>query len=198
MTMQSGPYSGTIDVTLNVGSVAASALGKAKDPNAKTSKDPDGSKTLKTLASTVTGITSLVRYSQIASTYQKAMGKVFGAAIDLLLLPFTPIFNVLLVLMNRFIVWLITSGLLESIWKASSTIADYIIRLFDWFASWKEKSWSEIGQEAWNGTWKTLQDLYNWWKNASWTERLGGVIAAVIGATLVNKLLLGIPQGPFC
>ena len=144
MTMQSGPYSGTIDVTLNVGSVAASALGKAKDPNAKTSKDPDGSKTLKSLASTVTGITSLVRYSQIASTYQKAMGKVFGAAIDLLLLPFTPIFNVLLVLMNRFIVWLITSGLLESIWKASSTIADYIIRLFDWFASWKEKSWSEI------------------------------------------------------
>jgi len=61
------------------------------------------------------GIQGILSQSRVASTYLGAMGKMFGAAIDLLLIPFIPIFNLLMVGMGMLVKWLITSGILDRI-----------------------------------------------------------------------------------
>jgi hypothetical protein len=61
------------------------------------------------------GIQGVLGQSRIAGTYLGAMGKMFGAAIDLLLMPFIPLFNVLMIGMSMLVKWLITSGVLEKI-----------------------------------------------------------------------------------
>lgn len=45
------------------------------------------------------GIGGMLQHSQVANSYLGAMGKVFGSAIDILLIPFTPILNTLLLFM---------------------------------------------------------------------------------------------------
>lgn len=72
-------------------------------------------KPLVALEAVKVGIKSLVAHSSIANTYLGAMGKMFGAAVDLLLLPFTPLLNMLMLGMSKLIQWLITSGMLEKI-----------------------------------------------------------------------------------
>jgi hypothetical protein len=76
------------------------------------------------------GIKQLIANSRVANTYLSSMGKVFGAAIDLLLLPLTPIFNLLLVLLAKllphivaFSEWLRPKveefiGWIKEVWKA--------------------------------------------------------------------------------
>lgn len=47
------------------------------------------------------GVQGILKQSTITSTYLGSMGKTFAAALDILMAPFTPIFNLLLVLMMK-------------------------------------------------------------------------------------------------
>src|SRR3989304_4605444 len=62
----------------------------------KSFKDPSFMSIFRPLVA-LEGLKSLVMNSRVANTYLGAMGKMFSAAIDMLLMPFTPIFNLLMV-----------------------------------------------------------------------------------------------------
>lgn len=72
------------------------------------------------------GIQGILGHSRIAGTYLGAMGKMFGAAIDLLLMPFIPLFNVLMLGMSMLVKWLITSGVLEEISKGVIRFMNFV------------------------------------------------------------------------
>jgi len=116
------------------------------------------------------GIKQLITNSRVANTYLSSMGKVFSAAIDLLLLPLTPIFNLLLVLLAK--------------------LLPHIIRFTEWlqpkiekFLEWIEKVWNAIKE----GNLKQLgglllggaKDPNNW---------IGGL--ATVGGLLIGGQLL--------
>jgi hypothetical protein len=82
----------------------------------------------------------LLKNSQVLNTYQAAMGKVFGAAIDLLLTPFIPILNLLMVGVSKLVAWLVTSGALEKLTK----IMEGLARDVSAFLSWIGKLWQDI------------------------------------------------------
>jgi len=83
-------------------------------------------KPLVALEAVKVGIKSLVQHSSIANTYLGAMGKMFGAAVDLLLLPFMPIFNMLMLAMGQLIKWLYTSGVLDAISKGVDNVMKFL------------------------------------------------------------------------
>ena len=97
----------------------------------KAHKDPSFMSIFKPLVA-LEGVKALVSNSRVANAYLGGMGKMFSAAIDLLLLPFTPIFNLLLVAMSKLIGWLVDSGVLEWVGEGVQKLVD----LFGGFTSW--------------------------------------------------------------
>ncbi len=93
----------------------------------KAHKDPSFMSIFKPLVA-LEGVKSLVANSRVANAYLGSMGKMFSAAIDLLLLPFTPIFNLLMVAMSKLIAWLIDSGVLEWIGEG----VENLVKMMDW------------------------------------------------------------------
>lgn len=55
----------------------------------------------------------LLQNSKILNTYAQSFGKVFSAALDMLLMPFIPVLNLMLAGVMKLVAWLITSGYLE-------------------------------------------------------------------------------------
>jgi len=88
-------------------------------------------KPLVALEAVKTGVKTLVQHSSVANTYLGAMGKMFGAAVDLLLLPFTPLLNMLMLGMGKLIQWLITSGVLEKIHEGVLNVVDFLKDMAD-------------------------------------------------------------------
>jgi len=72
------------------------------------------------------GIQGILASSRVAQSYLGAMGKMFGAAIDLLMMPFIPLFNAILLGESMLIQWLITSGLLEAISKGVLDFMEFV------------------------------------------------------------------------
>lgn len=103
----------------------------------KAHKDPGFMSIFRPLAA-LEGMKSLVSNSRVANAYLGGMGKMFSAAIDLLLLPFTPLFNIMMVAMSKLVAWLIDSGVLE--WMAQGV--DDLVGLFQ-------------------GAWNTLKDIWD-------------------------------------
>jgi len=83
-------------------------------------------KPLLALEAVKSGIKNLLQNSSIMNTYMGAMGKMFGAAVDLLLLPFTPLLNLMMLAMGKLLQWLVTSGLLEAISKGVNRVVDFL------------------------------------------------------------------------
>lgn len=79
-------------------------------------------------------MSGLLRNSTVANTYMGAMGKMFGAAIDILLIPFIPLFNLIMVGISKLIMWLITSGYLEKMTKIMEEVAKNISGMVKWVA----------------------------------------------------------------
>ena len=136
-------YPVTVTLTLN-----NQVLQSLINPTAKKKTDDSSSKVLKTLYSLEKFASASLRNSDVMKAYTGAMGKTFGAAMNLLLLPFMPLFNLLLVFMNKMIVWLVTSGVLDKMLQASQSIARGVERLFD---LWENFSWSKLGSMIWDG-----------------------------------------------
>jgi hypothetical protein len=74
----------------------------------------------------------ILKNSAVANTYMGAMGKMFGAAIDILLIPFIPLFNLLMVGISKLIMWLISSGYLEKMTKIMEEVAKNIAAMARW------------------------------------------------------------------
>ena len=136
-------YPVTVTLTLN-----NQVLQSLINPTAKKKTDDSSSKVLKTLYSLEKFASASLRNSDVMKAYTGAMGKTFGAAMNLLLLPFMPLFNLLLLFMNKMIVWLVTSGVLDKMLQASQSIARGVERLFD---LWENFSWSKLGSMIWDG-----------------------------------------------
>lgn len=58
--------------------------------------------------------TNLLANSKVLNTYAQGIGKVFSAAIDILLIPFLPVLNLMLAGMLKLVAWLIDSGYLQA------------------------------------------------------------------------------------
>lgn len=98
------------------------------------------------------GIQGILASSRVAQGYLGAMGKMFGAAVDLLMMPFIPLFNAILLGMSMLVQWLITSGLLEAISKAvlnfmefvKNDIAPHLKAMWEALTKW---DWEKVADE---------------------------------------------------
>lgn len=122
-------------------------------------------------------LTFLVRNSTIANAYLSSMGRMFGAAIDLLLVPFIPLFNLLMSLMGRLLAWLVTSGALERIWAVMDRAATYLERILSWVgrlvSALGEGDLVTVARLIVSGTWNALKVLVR--------DPLGALTVAVLG-----------------
>ena len=82
----------------------------------------------------------ILKHSSIANSYLGAMGKMFGAAIDMLLMPLTPIFNLLMVAMGKLLQWLVTSGILEKLYVVFTKVSENIKAM----VMWAQEIWRAI------------------------------------------------------
>ncbi len=76
----------------------------------------------------------ILKHSQVAGAYLGAMGKMFGAAMDMLMLPLMPLFNLLMVAMSKLLQWLVTSGILEKLHAIFQKVAENIQAMVNWGA----------------------------------------------------------------
>jgi hypothetical protein len=122
-------------------------------------------------------LTFLARNSTIANAYLSSMGKMFGAAIDLLLVPFIPLFNLLMSLMGRLLAWLVTSGILERIWSVMDRAATYLERILSWVgrlvSAFAHGDLLTVARLIVSGTWAALKTLVK--------DPLGALTVAVLG-----------------
>ncbi len=114
--------------------------GGGQDPGSegtKVKQDPSFKSIFKPLAAlsimekTLGGI---LKHSQVAGAYLGAMGKMFGAAMDMLMLPLMPLFNLLMVAMSKLLQWLVTSGILEKLHTIFQKVAENIQAMVNWGA----------------------------------------------------------------
>ena len=105
----------------------------------KSYKDPSFMSIFRPLVA-LEGLKGLVANSRVTNAYLGGMGKMFSAAIDLLLLPFTPLFNLLMIGLSKLIGWLIDSGVL----KAMGEGVQELINLFGGVAKWVAEMASAI------------------------------------------------------
>lgn len=118
-----------------IGGPAAQALGAA--PPSPTGGDRGAKpqalvKSFALLGIMGVALTGILRNSAMANTYMGAMGKMFGAALDILMIPLIPLFNLLMVGISKLIMWLIQSGYLEKMTKLMQKVADNIVGILKW------------------------------------------------------------------
>lgn len=124
----------------------------------KAHKDPSFMSIFKPLVA-LEGLKALVSNSRVANAYLGGMGKMFSAAIDLLLLPFTPIFNLLMVGLSKLIGWLIDSGVLE--WVAEGV--EKLVDLMGGFVSWVKLLFTdpvEAFKQAFKWIWSQIKAFF--------------------------------------
>lgn len=147
-------------------------------------------------------LNSIVSNSQIANTYLGSMGKMFGAALDLLLIPFIPVFNAIMIGMSMLLKWLITSGTLERIGDA----VNRLIKNGEQFINWLQNIWKVIQDKGWvAGITKAIKDIGNFIVSEikhgvthpqDILGTLGTVGAGLVGGQLLTTMLglmLGVP-----
>lgn len=108
---------------------SSGGLGGGSTADAEEEKRKDSKGMLKHLAGigVLAGLLkTMVANSQVLNAYQSAMGKTFGAVMDMLMLPLTPIFNLILVGLNKLVIWLISSGVLKKIQNVMEQVAKNI------------------------------------------------------------------------
>lgn len=157
---------------------------------AKAHKDPSFMSIFKPLVA-LEGLKALVSNSRVANAYLGGMGKMFSAAIDLLLLPFVPIFNLLMVGLSKLIGWLIDSGVLE--WVAEGV--EKLVDLFGGFVRWigtlftdPAKAFKEALGWLWEQVKAFFRDPLGSLKNIA---QIGVAGAGVLGAAAMMPVIGG-------
>jgi len=160
----------------------------------KAHKDPSFMSIFKPLVA-LEGLKALVANSRVANAYLGGMGKMFSAAIDLLLLPFTPLFNLLMVAMSKLIGWLIDSGVLE--WMAEGV--DKLIDLFGGFVNWIKLIFTDPGKaflDAVKWLWEQIKTFFK--DPLGSIKRVAQVAAAgagILGAAAMMPVIGGPIRG---
>ncbi len=85
----------------------------------------------------------LLSQSKLLNTYAQGMGKMFSAAIDILLMPFLPVLNLMLAGMSKLLAWLIDSGYLENM---SRIVDQYIVPLLGNIGDGMAKLWGDMNR----------------------------------------------------
>jgi len=164
----------------------------------KAHKDPSFMSIFKPLVA-LEGLKSLVSNSRVANSYLGGMGKMFSAAIDLLMLPFVPIFNLLMVGLSKLIGWLIDKGVLE--WMAQGV--EDLLGLMSGAWNTLKSIWDAIkgiGKAIWNAlpepirkgleaAGKVAADVFG--PLGDLAKRAGGVLAAVAGLAVGGQMMAG-------
>ncbi len=91
----------------------------------------------------------IVRNSTVANTYLGAMGKLFGAAIDMLLIPFIPVLNLIMIGLAKLVEWLSR----DDVQKKLKEIADYTVKILEKVGDYLYKSFLQFIADA--------KDFYN-------------------------------------
>ncbi|KKM81470.1 hypothetical protein LCGC14_1329540, partial [marine sediment metagenome] len=156
----------------------------------KAHKDPSFMSIFKPLVA-LEGVKALVSNSRVANAYLGGMGKMFTAAIDLLLLPFTPIFNLLLVAMSKLIGWLVDSGILEWVGEGVQKLVD----LFGGFTSWIKLIFTDPKQafiDALKWLWGQIKTFFSDpLGSLKRVAQLGVAGAGVLGAAAMMPIIGG-------
>jgi hypothetical protein len=128
------------------------------------------------------GVMGLVQNSNVANAYLGAMGKMFGAAIDLLLIPFIPLFNLIMVGLSMLIRWLVTSGALEYIGKVMDRAVGYLIDIAKWVSQFMgalhDMDFTKAGGMIVTGIWSALKALVH--------DPLGVIVATLLAMKAVQ------------
>lgn len=134
----------------------------------------------------------ILRNSQIANQYMGAMGKIFGSAIDLLLVPFIPLFNLLMVGVSKLVAWLVTSGALEKLAVIMERATKYLEAIISWVgkvvSAVKDMNFSKLAGLLVQGVISGIK--------VALTDPLGAIAAgltALAAAYMANKMMGGIP-----
>lgn len=85
----------------------------------------------------------LLSNSKVLNTYAQAFGKVFSAAMDMLLLPFLPVLNLMLAGVAKLVAWLITSGYLE---RMSRYVNEVLVPLMQGVGAGLAHIWEAMNQ----------------------------------------------------
>lgn len=105
----------------------------------------------------------ILKHSSIANSYLGAMGKMFGAAIDMLLLPLTPVFNLIMVGMAKLIQWLMSSGILDKLYVIFSKAAENISAMASWlqdiYHAIKDLNVGKLAKLGAEGAYGTLKNV---------------------------------------
>jgi len=153
----------------------------------KSFKDPSFMSIFRPLAA-LEGLKGLVQNSRVANAYLGGMGKMFSAAIDLLLLPFTPLLNLMMVGLAKLIAWLIDSGALEWIGEG----VEKLIKLFEGFGKWIQKLFTDPGaafMDAVKWLWERMKDIF---KNPLGSAKsVAQIAAAGTGAAILAQMGMG-------
>lgn len=118
----------------------------------KVKQDPSFMSIFKPLAALTVmekALGGILKHSSVANTYLGAMGKMFGAAMDMLLLPLTPLFNLMMTVMSKLLAWLVTSGILEKLHAIFTKVAENIAGMLSWLSDiWAALKDFDVGKMA--------------------------------------------------
>lgn len=166
--------------------------GKGAPTNASNPSFMSIFKPLAALAAIEKILGGILKNSQVANTYFGAMGKVFGAAIDMLLIPFIPLFNLIMVGISKLVAWLITSGVLEKIQAVMERAAKYLESIAGWigkvFTAIKELNFAKLGALIIQGMGAAIKTALS--------DPLGAIatgLSALAAAIIANKMMGGLP-----
>lgn len=142
---------------------------------------------------------TIVRNSSVANSYLGAMGKVFGAAMDLLLIPFLPIFNLLLVGLAKLVEWLSRDDVQKALEKIGKWVMDRIgdflkvvdkaVQMADKVIQWLEKHDvpGKIGDAAGKAD-DALGGVPSWI-----AKQIGSIAGPLVGANILAAIGTKIP-----
>ena len=110
----------------------------------------------------------MLQGSKVLNSYFGAMGKMFSAAVDMLLLPFTPLLNLLLMGMMKFVAWLTKPNVMAAIAAGIEKMGDMGRTLIEWARnvaaffnnSWNPSNWD--WPELMSGTVRVLGHVFDW------------------------------------
>ncbi len=140
-------------------------------------------------------VKQLLNNSSLLNSYFGSMGKVFSAIVDVLLIPFTPILNLLMIGMTKFITWMVTNNIPQKLynaavvlWHALQDIWDWLQKIAGFFDSWDPSKWDWTGLMS--GTLSVIDKFFGWITNTG----LPGVMTGILKMIDIGFKTFGVVQ----
>lgn len=175
---KSGPGSVTMPIKGGIGPKGAAAIGIIAE---------------KLIEETLGFAQKLLNGSKILNSVFGAMGKIFSAAVDILLIPFTPLLNMLMLGMTKLLVWMVSNNIPEKLYNGVVAIWHFFVMAASWVRDIAGFFNSSFNPAKWDwgallgGLGNVVSKFFGWI-----ISKLGEGITALLGliksgAHLVNK-----------